>query len=378
MRYETTLSFAILQGRARLLGRLLSMVGNRPRKSRERSGEPVADQRTQRSVKMLPLPRDIKPDVERGQNFLLNAVILDREIEYAHVGREDVVLEIGPGIGYLTERLCDAARHVHAIEIDPQFRPLLTALAKSKGNLTLHWGNALDLDWPVFTKVVTNLPYQLALPIIFRLLETDFEQGVVIIQESMARKLAARPGKPGYGRVSILAAQAAKFQVLEVVNRHNFQPPSQVESAMLRLKKIRPRYQVEDPFHFHRILDLAFLQRTQPVAVALGELLVDRGVEKALARCRGGLAGKKVESLSAEEWATVVRVFWEHEVDASAVSDREKQIAQKLRPPGKHIGPKRSGSRPRQHERSNTKSRKPKRKLPTKRQGRPGRRGRRS
>lgn len=271
----------------------------------------------------LPVPRSIKPRHEHGQNFLTRGSVLDREIDYAGVTPEDHVLEIGPGIGHLTERLAAKAWHVTAIELDEQFRPLLDDLRRRHDNVDVLWGNAVTLPFPSFTRVVANLPYSVSLPLIFKLLDHDFTAGVLVIQERLARRLAAKPGQPGYSRISVLAQQTATLQVMEVVKARDFQPEPEVDSAMLRLRRHRPRYVIDDREYFRRFLDTVFLRRTLPLRQALpdipAKLLADAGP-------------KLVEATPPEEFAKLANALHAAGIKIPEVPEEIKRKAQKLIP----------------------------------------------
>ncbi len=269
----------------------------------------------------LPIPRSIKPRHEHGQNFLTRGSVLAREVEYAGVTAEDHVLEIGPGIGHLTELLASKAWHVTAIELDEQFRPILDDLRRRHDNLDVLWGDAVKLAFPAFTKVVANLPYSVSLPLIFKLLEHEFTAGVLVIQERLARRLAAKPGQPGYSRISVLAQQTATLQVMEVVKARDFHPPPEVDSAMLRLRRHRPRYTVTDREFFRRFLDTVFLRRTLPLRQALPDVP---------ARLLAGAGDKPVEATAPEDLAKLANALHAAGIAIAEVPDEVKRKAQKL------------------------------------------------
>jgi 16S rRNA (adenine1518-N6/adenine1519-N6)-dimethyltransferase len=269
----------------------------------------------------LPIPRSIRARHEHGQNFLTRGSVLAREIDYAGVGPEDRVLEIGPGIGHLTAMLAAKAGHVTAIELDEQFRPILEEIGQRYGNIELLWGDATTLPFPPFTKVVANLPYSVSLPLIFKLLEHEFTAGVLVIQERLARRLAAKPGQPGYSRISVLVQRTATLQVMEVVKARDFQPPPEVDSAMLRLRRHRPRYTVADMDYFRRFLDHAFLRRTLPLRQALPDVP---------AALLAGAGPKPVEGTSPEDLAKLANALQAADVVFPEVPDDIKRKSQKL------------------------------------------------
>jgi 16S rRNA (adenine1518-N6/adenine1519-N6)-dimethyltransferase len=183
--------------------------------------------------------------VRLGQNFLADPNLLDAIVRDAELGPEDVVLEIGPGEGVLTERLAEAAGHVHAVEID---RGLAAALEPVAGlsNVDLHWGDAVRLDLaglrPPPTAVVSNLPYSVATPVILRTIEElpRVERWTVMVQREIADRLRAEPGSRTYGSPSVLAQIATEVRLLRTVDPAVFRPRPRVESAVLRLERRGP------------------------------------------------------------------------------------------------------------------------------------------
>jgi ribosomal RNA small subunit methyltransferase A len=184
------------------------------------------------------MPGGARPQLDLGQNFLVDEASLAAEIGYAQVTSADTVLEVGAGPGNLTGRLAARAGRVVAVEYDRRFRDRLDALARQHGNIELIWGDALAVRLPAFTKVVANLPYRVALPLIMRLLDQEFDSGVLIVQEDMAQKICAGPGEAGYGRVSVTVQRMARAELLQVVPRQAFSPPPSVDSAMMRLSPV--------------------------------------------------------------------------------------------------------------------------------------------
>jgi 16S rRNA (adenine1518-N6/adenine1519-N6)-dimethyltransferase len=267
--------------------------------------------------------------------------VLLRSCEYAELSREDAVLEVGPGIGNLTALLAERAGSVCAIEIDRQFEPALSRLQARHANLRLLWGDALGLDFPPFSKFVSNLPYKPALPLIMKLLEHDFKLAVVVIQQRLARRLAARPGQEGYSRISVTLQRVASPRVLEVIKPHHFVPPPAVDSAMLRLRKTRPRFAVPSAEELRRLLDVLFLSRERPVAAALGQLadlddLHDLrqatsgpAVARVLAALPAELACRRVALVTPEEFGLIARQVHACGVAVPEVPDEIKRKAQK-------------------------------------------------
>jgi 16S rRNA (adenine1518-N6/adenine1519-N6)-dimethyltransferase len=274
------------------------------------------------------LLRNVRPQSRLGQSFLMEGRILECEIDYAQVGAEDTVLEVGAGIGNLTERLATRAGQVIAVECDRRFRPRLDSLAETHGNITPLWGDALAVPLPPFSKVVSNLPYRVALPIIFRLLDYPFTDGVVMLQENMARHICAGPGEAGYGRISVTVQRLARTQLLDTVPRSAFSPAPSVDSAMVRLCPVTSPFGVASAEAFKRLLDHLFLYREDRLSAALGRLA---GAAPVAPLLPGKLRNKQVSQLTPEEFGEVSRFLDGHKVRLAAVSDAAKRTAQKPR-----------------------------------------------
>jgi 16S rRNA (adenine1518-N6/adenine1519-N6)-dimethyltransferase len=183
--------------------------------------------------------------VRLGQNFLADPNLLDAIVRDAGLEPSDVVLEVGPGEGVLTERLAEAAGRVHAIEIDRGLEPALAAVA-ARPNVDLHWGDAMKLDLaslePAPTAVVANLPYSVATPLILRTIEKLPSVGAwtVMVQREIADRLRAAPGSRTYGSPSVLAQLACEVGLVRTVDPAVFRPRPRIESAILRLRRTGP------------------------------------------------------------------------------------------------------------------------------------------
>ena len=181
-----------------------------------------------------------------GQNFLVDRNILDVIERLASLDRDDVVLEVGGGPGVLSERLAARAGHVHVVEVDPGLEPRLREVLAPFGNVTLHVGDALDLDLaslrPPPTKVIANLPYGVAATVILRTIDDlpTVTSWVVMVQREVGERLAAAPGTTAYGAPSVLAQLAAEVKVLRPVSRTVFRPVPNVDSVLLGLTRRGP------------------------------------------------------------------------------------------------------------------------------------------
>jgi 16S rRNA (adenine1518-N6/adenine1519-N6)-dimethyltransferase len=183
--------------------------------------------------------------VRFGQNFLADTSLLEAIVRDSGVGEGDVVLEVGAGSGVLSERLADRARHLHAVEIDRRLEPELAAIS-ARHNVSLHWGDAMDLELaelaPAPTMMVANLPYSIATPLLLRTI-TDLdllESWTVMVQREIADRLRAEPGTRAYGGPSVLVQGSCVVRMLRAVPPEVFVPRPRVGSAVISLRRTGP------------------------------------------------------------------------------------------------------------------------------------------
>ena len=186
---------------------------------------------------------DVLPNRELGQNFLIDSNILGVVERAADLSRDDVVLEIGGGLGVLSEHLAQRVSHVHVIEIDRRLEPALADALAAHDNTTLHLGDALSLDLagldPTPVKVVANLPYGIAASAILRTISELPACGlwVAMVQREVGERLAAAPGSGAYGIPSVIAQLECDVRILRAVSRRVFHPVPNVDSALVELRR---------------------------------------------------------------------------------------------------------------------------------------------
>jgi 16S rRNA (adenine1518-N6/adenine1519-N6)-dimethyltransferase len=188
----------------------------------------------------------VRPSRDLGQNFLIDSNILGVIERAAQLDRADVVLEIGGGLGVLSEHLAERAAHVHVVEIDERLRDALLDATAAHENVSVHWGDAMTIDLrslvPAPTKVVANLPYGIAAGAILRTIE-ELEQvrsWVAMMQREVGERLAAAPGGGDYGTPSVLAQLACDVRVLRPIARSVFYPVPNVDSVLVALCRRTP------------------------------------------------------------------------------------------------------------------------------------------
>lgn len=261
-----------------------------------------------------------------GQNFLTDANIVRGIVEAAGIGEEDCVLEIGPGIGTMTQELSEAAGRVICVEIDENLRPVLAQTLEDCTNVTILWQDILKTDLRALSetwnegrplKVVANLPYYVTTPILLHLLEEKgcFSSITVMVQKEVADRICAGPGSREYGALSLAVQYYASPEIVLKVPPSCFLPRPAVESAVLFLQAYEePPVDAEEGFLF-ALVRASFNQRRKTLANGLshgfryGDRTLTRArVEEALA-AMGLPADIRGEKLSLEEFAALSRIL---------------------------------------------------------------------
>jgi 16S rRNA (adenine1518-N6/adenine1519-N6)-dimethyltransferase len=214
----------------------------------------------------------VVPKKALGQHFLADPNILGVIGRLADLHAADVVLEVGPGLGVLTRYLADRVAHVHAVELDRSLEPRLREELALAPNVALRFGDALDLDPslldPVPGKLVSNLPYAVATPIVVETLvgAPALELWCVMVQREVADRFFAAPGSKAYGAVSVLVQLTSRRTGFHPVSRTVFRPPPNVDSALVAFRRIPPP---ADLGGVRRVVDAAFGHRRKTLANAL-------------------------------------------------------------------------------------------------------------
>jgi 16S rRNA (adenine1518-N6/adenine1519-N6)-dimethyltransferase len=185
----------------------------------------------------------VRPDRELGQNFLIDSNILGVIERAAELSSEDVVLEIGGGLGVLSEHLATRVAHVHVVEIDERLRDALLDATAPHANVTVHWRDAMEIDLgalsPAPDKVVANLPYGIAVGALLRTVEElgSVELWVAMVQREVGERLAGSPGSRTYGTPSVLAQLECEVEVLRAIPRTVFHPVPNVDSVLVAMRR---------------------------------------------------------------------------------------------------------------------------------------------
>ena len=216
----------------------------------------------------------------KGQNFLIAPWVPRSIAEDAGVDESAGVLEIGPGIGPLTQQLCLRAGKVCAVELDSRLKPILDLTVGEFSNLEILWEDVLKLDIPALVKekfpglrpmACANLPYYITSPILTALLEADcFDSVTVMVQKEVAQRIAAAPGSADYGAFSVFCQYYAQPELLFDVPAHCFLPQPKVTSAVISLKTYRERpWKVDSEKTFFRLVRASFAMRRKKLSNGL-------------------------------------------------------------------------------------------------------------
>lgn len=262
-----------------------------------------------------------------GQNFLIDQNILDKIVDAAELDAQNGALEIGPGIGTLTQELCENAKQVVAVEKDNRLLSVLQETLEDYDNVHVHHADVLEADLhALFAKwfegmevsVVANLPYYVTTPIVMKLLEErlPLRHIVVMVQKEVADRMAAKPGGKDYGTLSIAVQYYTEPELVTRVPESAFMPAPNVESTVIKLKvRKEPAVQVRNEKLFFHLVKASFAQRRKTLLNNLqNNLQPKREKEKLLAALeQAGIDPvRRGETLSLEEYATLTEALIDH------------------------------------------------------------------
>jgi 16S rRNA (adenine1518-N6/adenine1519-N6)-dimethyltransferase len=208
-----------------------------------------------------------RPTKRLGQNFLLDDSVIRRSVGFASLSANDTVLEIGPGLGNLTEELLKTGAKVVAVEQDLDFCKFLEKRFGER--LQLVQADAVKAFLPKFNKVVSNLPYQISSPITFKLLDLGFDVAVLMLQREFAERMIAKPGTSDYGRLSVGVYYRAECKIMLNVPSSSFWPQPKVDSCIVKLVPKSPPFKVKDEDVFYRVTQAVFSHRRKMISNSL-------------------------------------------------------------------------------------------------------------
>jgi len=260
------------------------------------------------------------PRKSLGQHFLVDRNILNKVIRTAQVDQEDVVLEVGPGLGEMTLALARQAKRVIAVEIDPKLIEILKKKVKGYSNVEVVKGDILKVDFNQvldrkghLIKVVANLPYQISTPLLFRFIESRqiFSALTLMLQREVAERMIASPGGKEYGPLSIFIQLISNPSIRFLVKPSAFIPPPRVESALVHIAwKEKPILELEDEEWFKKVVRGCFGYRRKTLINALkhSDLSLPKDAEGRIEKV-GINPQRRPETLTIEEFASLAEVL---------------------------------------------------------------------
>jgi 16S rRNA (adenine1518-N6/adenine1519-N6)-dimethyltransferase len=255
----------------------------------------------------------VTPNRDLGQHFLVDENILGVIGRLAELQQDDVVLEIGPGLGVLTDYLAERVHRVHAVELDRALEPHLAERLAERDNVKLHFGDALRLDLaalePAPGKLVANLPYSVATPLLVESLDglRSIERWTVMVQREVADRFFAQPSTKAYGAVSVLVQLAAERTGFHPVSRTVFRPQPNVDSALVAFRRMElPESYPE----VKRVVEAAFAHRrkTLPNSLELSGLASRARAAEALAEIERA-PDTRAEALAPQEFVALTEAL---------------------------------------------------------------------
>lgn len=262
-----------------------------------------------------------------GQNFIIDTNILSNIVQAGAVDKDTTVIEVGPGIGALTEQIAKKAKEVFAFEIDDRLLPVLDDTLSPYDNITVFHEDILKVDFDEFQKkylqdctrlvVIANLPYYITTPIIMHLIESSLpvEEMVLMMQKEVASRLEANPSTKAYGSLSIAIQYYMDVEVAFTVPRTVFMPQPNIESAIIRLTTLKqPPVMVNDVDLFFKIVRASFVQRRKTIWNNLRKAMDDKEKEELLREVFASAdidPSRRGESLSIEEFGRLANALSE-------------------------------------------------------------------
>lgn len=211
-----------------------------------------------------------------GQHFLRNREILERIVEVAEVNPQDRIVEVGAGMGDLTEVLTETSKEVIAIEIDPALYKILKERFYGKENIKLINQDALKFTYEEVApfKVVANIPFYITKPLIFRLIEAKPISMTLTVQKEVAQRLVAKPSTKPYSALSIIAQYYTQAEIKFYIPRQFFSPPPEVDAAVIKMEfRKEPSVKLSDEKLFFKLIKTAFVQRRKMISNSLKSLI---------------------------------------------------------------------------------------------------------
>ncbi|NLO20972.1 MAG: ribosomal RNA small subunit methyltransferase A [Syntrophomonadaceae bacterium] len=260
------------------------------------------------------------PQKKWGQNFLVDSNILHKIIEFAELSPEDYVIEIGPGIGVLTQEIAARSRGVLAIEIDSGMQQVLVETLAEYNNCHLVISDVLKVDLeqelsrsfalekPTLYKVCANIPYNITTPIIFQLLEkgSHLEYALLMVQKELAQRIKAKPGSKDYGLLTLMLQYYARVEYMMDISRTCFYPAPEVDSALIKIQPHSSTRQLKNEAGFKSLVRRAFQMRRKTILnICWAEFRADKDFIRSYLEKLGLDSNSRPESLTLEEFICI-------------------------------------------------------------------------
>ena len=261
---------------------------------------------------------DLKANKKLGQNFLINEEIIDEIVQKAEITKNDVVIEIGPGLGSLTAKLLEKAQKVIAIELDDHLVTFLEKRFSLYTNFELIHNDVLKVDLKEIishyehVKVVANLPYYITTPIVMKLLEEklELESITVMVQKEVGERFCASPNGKEYGAITVSILYYTNPQIVIDVPRDNFNPVPEVDSVVVKLElRKEPPVQIKDEKLFFRLIKAGFSQRRKTISNSLMGIGKTKEEMRKILEKLNLKENLRAENLSIEDFANIANLL---------------------------------------------------------------------
>lgn len=273
-------------------------------------------------IKGLLKKHDFKIKKNLGQNFLTDKNTVNKIVDAANIDKNDLVIEIGPGLGTMTRELAQRAKQVVTIELDKKLLPILEETLADYKNVQIINQDALKVNFDQISnssqdgkyKIVANLPYYVTTPIVMYLLESRFQIStiIVMVQKEVAQRMVAKPGGKEYGALSVAVQFYTRPEIVAKVPPTVFHPRPEVESAVVRMQILdQPIVDINDQAKFFKVVRAAFGQRRKTLLNAISNFGFNKSkdeIEKILNQCSID-PKRRGETLSLEEFAHLSRLL---------------------------------------------------------------------
>lgn len=237
-----------------------------------------------------------------GQNFLVDTAARDIIVNSADLSRSDIVLEVGPGTGFLTEALIARAEKVIVIEKDPRLVRLLKRNYARNSRLRIIEGDVLEAKLPHFNKVVCSPPYYISSRLVLLLISKRFRRAVLTLQKEFAERLAAKPGCAEYGRITVMVQHKSSVELAGLIRKESFRPAPRVDSAVVVIRKKKPEVPVKSERLFGDMVRFLFTQRRKKARKVLRQYLAMLGREDIANQMLSSLQDARVFQLTVSDF----------------------------------------------------------------------------